>query len=81
MKPIADQVDNVLIMWRNKKKEHEAERGADVDPRMPDAWLMCEKQRNGEHEKWYEFWYHKDSQQFLERFSGMPMQFDLKGEF
>ena len=78
---ISDQVDNVLIMWRNKKKEHESERGLDIDPRMPDAWLMCEKQRNGEHEKWYEFWYHKDSQQFLERFNGMPMQFDLKGEF
>jgi twinkle protein len=78
---ITDQVDNVLILWRNKKKQHDIERGEQVDPSIPDAWLMCEKQRNGEKEPWFEFYYHADSQQFIERLGAMPMAFDTKGDF
>jgi twinkle protein len=78
---ITDQVDNVLILWRNKKKQHSLERGEQVDPMTPDAYLMCEKQRNGEKEPWFEFYFHSDSQQFIDRFNGMPMAFDARGDF
>jgi twinkle protein len=78
---ITDQVDNVLILWRNKKKEHELQRGDFSNQDASDAVLMCEKQRNGEHESWYDMWYHKDSQQFLDRSGGMPMAFDNAGDF
>jgi twinkle protein len=78
---IADQVDNVLLMWRNKKKEHEIQNGGNPDPMKPDAILMCEKQRNGEAEDWYSLWYHKDSQQFLESDSSLTMSFDDRGAF
>lgn len=78
---ITDQVDNVLILWRNKKKQHSIERGESIDPMIPDAYLMCEKQRNGEREPWFEFYFHPDSQQFIDRYNGMPMAFDLKGDF
>lgn len=78
---ITDQVDNVLILWRNKKKEHELQRGDFSNADAPDALLMCEKQRNGENESWYDMWYHKDSQQFLDRSGGMPMAFDHAGDF
>jgi twinkle protein len=78
---ITDQVDNVLILWRNKKKQHSMERGESVDPMIPDAYLMCEKQRNGEREPWFEFYFHLDSQQFIDRLNGMPMAFDTKGDF
>ncbi len=59
---IADQVDNVFIVWRNKAKEEkraEAERiGADFDEsREPDALLVCEKQRNGEWEGRIQLWW------------------------
>jgi twinkle protein len=77
---ISDQVDNVLMVWRNKKKEHDAQNGS-VDPMIPDAYLMCEKQRNGESEDWYSLWYHKDSQQFVENFDSVPMSFDNGGRF
>ena len=77
---ISDQVDNVLMVWRNKKKEHEAQNGT-VDPLIPDAYLMCEKQRNGESEDWYSLWYHKDSQQFVENHDSLPMSFDAGGRF
>jgi twinkle protein len=78
---IADQVDNVLLMWRNKKKEHEIQNGAIPDPNKPDAMLMCEKQRNGEAEDWYSLWYQKDSQQFIESSTAVPMSFDDGGIF
>jgi twinkle protein len=77
---ISDQVDNVLMVWRNKKKEHQAQTGP-VDSMIPDAMLMCEKQRNGEAEDWYSLWYHKDSQQFVEYDNSVPMSFDNGGRF
>jgi twinkle protein len=74
---ISDQVDNVLMVWRNKKKEHDLK----VDPLEPDAMLMCEKQRNGESEEWYNLWYNRDCQQFLESGDSYVMAFDDKGAF
>ena len=78
---IADQVDNVLLMHRNKKKEHDISKGTVVADDVPDAYLMCEKQRNGEHEEWYNLWYHKDSQQFLDSPDGFVMVFEDNGRF
>lgn len=78
---IADQVDNVLLMWRNKKKERMIRGGQEIKGVQPDAMLMCEKQRNGENEEWYQLWYHKDSQQFVEDENAVPMAFDTVGAF
>jgi twinkle protein len=78
---ISDQVDNVLLMWRNKKKEHKAQAGGSVDDKDPDAMLMCEKQRNGEAEDWFSLWYEKESQQFVEMPGAIPMSFDRGGQF
>lgn len=78
---ITDQVDNVFLVYRNKKKEHSIKMGKSINDDDPDTYLMCEKQRNGESEGWVSLWYHKDSQQFVERFGGVPMAFDSKGSF
>jgi hypothetical protein len=43
--------------------------------------LMCHKQRNGEAEEWYNLWYNKESQQFIDAYDSVPMAFDDKGEF
>jgi len=77
---IADQVDNVLLMFRNKAKERKIRNNETVE-NVPDAMLMCEKQRNGEVEDWYNLYYHKDSQQFIEDENGVPMAFDTAGAF
>jgi len=77
---IADQVDNVLLMFRNKAKERKIRNNETVE-NLPDAMLMCEKQRNGEVEDWYNLYYHKDSQQFIEDENGVPMAFDTVGAF
>jgi twinkle protein len=67
------------LIWRNKKKEHDAQLGP-VDKMVPDAMMMCEKQRNGESEDWYSFWFERSSQQFVEYADSVPMKFD-NGEF
>ena len=62
---ITDQVDNLLLVWRNKKKERDTQAGKRVAPGEPDALLICDKQRNGEWEGRLSLWYEKESQQFV----------------
>lgn len=62
---ITDQVDNLLLVWRNKAKERDAAAGKKIAPELPDAMLICDKQRNGEWEGRIALWYDKDSQQFV----------------
>ena len=73
---IADQVDNVFMVWRNKKKERLIEAGQLVEPDEPDAMLLCEKQRNGENEPRLRLWYDRKSQQFTEKSGANPYRFD-----
>lgn len=73
---IADQVDNVWMMWRNKKKERLIEAGQPFELEEPDAMLLCEKQRNGDHEPRLKLWFDRISQQFLEQPGANPYRFD-----
>lgn len=78
---IADQVDNVFLIWRNKKKENLIKNGEVVQDDVPDTLLMCEKQRNGDASEWYRLWFHGSSQQFVDKFGSQPMDFDNRGAF
>lgn len=78
---IADQVDNVFLIHRNKKKENARRTGDKYDDSQPDCFLMCQKQRNGEAEEFYGLWFEGQSQQFLENINGVPIDFDNKGGF
>lgn len=69
---VTDMVDNVFIVWRNKK----AERGDNKDQK-PTAMLRCDKQRNGEWEGMLGFWFHPESMQYMERNDGMPIRYSL----
>ena len=73
---IADQVDNVFMVWRNKKKERMQDAGQVTDMDEPDAMLSCEKQRNGEFEPRLRLWFDRVSQQFLEKAGANPYRFD-----
>lgn len=66
---VTDLVDNVLILWRNKKKEKEVAAGVAVDKHHPDAILLCEKQRNGEWEGRTKLYFSAVSQ----RYSDVPI--------
>ena len=78
---ITDQVDNVFIVWRNRKKENMIKDGKTVGSDVPDMLLMCEKQRNGGAEERYKLWFHRDSLQYLESPESVPMAFDDAGDF
>ena len=62
---IADMVDNIFIMHRNKFKERKIEAKQSVDKFVPDASLICAKQRHGEWEGKINLYFHKASQQFM----------------
>jgi twinkle protein len=63
---ITDQVDNVMIVWRNKAKEDDIKaKGALSNKRTEaDAYLLCRKQRNGDDEPTIQLWFDRDSKQF-----------------
>lgn len=73
---ITDLVDNVFIVWKNKKKLAAIEAGKEVQESEPDSMLSVEKQRNGEWEGRFAFWFHAPSQQFVPSPGAGPMPFD-----
>jgi twinkle protein len=75
---ITDQVDNVLLWWRNKPKEEALRTLRDQSKRdewevEPDAMLISDKQRNGEWEGRLGFWFDSASLQFVEAPGGHPV--------
>ena len=74
---ITDQVDNMLIHWRNKEKETKRALEEPIDESDPDAMLICTKQRNGEWEGRIHLWFDKESQQFVENLGCRPVAFDI----
>lgn len=67
---ISDQVDNVFIVWRNKGKAVERQETGSTDETVADAFLICEKQRNGEWEGRMPLWFEGDSQQYVGEMHG-----------
>lgn len=74
---ITDQPDNIMLVWRNKRKEDDMKSKGNKSNHMtePDARLLCRKQRNGEHEPSIALWYHADSQQYVGNDGDQPMKF------
>jgi twinkle protein len=71
---ITDQVDNVILVQRNKRKE------ASKDGKLadePDAFLTVAKQRHGDWEGTAGLWYHHPSQSYLSFADAMPVGVDL----
>lgn len=78
---ITDLCDNVMTVWRNKKKEaqvHAAQTRGDYIPddvrSQPDALLICDKQRNFDWEGRAQLWYDRPSQSFVDMQGGVPRQ-------
>lgn len=77
---ISDQVDQVLTVWRNKKKERTIDKllrtHQEVDEKTkgePDALLMCDKNRHGEWEGRVALWYHPQSLQYVSDSRCIPL--------
>jgi twinkle protein len=63
---ITDQVDNLLMVWRNKPKEDEIAAGKYAKGEEPDTVIFCKKQRNGTGwEGAVQLWFDKPSLQYV----------------
>jgi twinkle protein len=71
---ITDLADNCFTVWRNKAKEaiiNKANKNEPITDKeqekllMPDALWCCDKQRDGDWEGKFSFWYHAPSFQYL----------------
>lgn len=71
---IVDMVDNAFIVHRNKRKEEKARTEA-VDDNEPDSTLEVVKQRNGEWEGLFKFWFHPGSKQYTPDNMRKPLPF------
>jgi twinkle protein len=75
---ITDQVDNLLMVWRNKPKEDDMKaKGASSNKATePDCYLLCRKQRNYEGnadgEPMVSLWRHRDAGNFVAEPGGRP---------
>jgi twinkle protein len=61
---ISDLADNVILVWRNKKKERDRDAGKVVNEDDPDSVLIVDKARNGEWEGRVRLWYDRASLKF-----------------
>lgn len=76
---ITDQVDNVLVVWRNKAKEEAiAANKASVEvAEGPDCLLIVEKQRHFSWEGRVALWYDRPSMTYLQRADDKPQALDV----
>lgn len=74
---ITDQVDNVVLIQRNKRKEQKAERSKEPDD-SPDLFFKVDKQRHAEYEGTIGLWFDPSSISFAERPGGKPHPLSLQ---
>lgn len=82
---LTDLADAVLLLHRNKRKEHatrENGRFLAMNPdeqveimRQPDAWLTCDKNRHGNSEPRIQLWFDQRSRQYVEMDKGVPTRY------
>jgi twinkle protein len=63
---ISDLVDNVVLVWRNKKKERDRQQGKPVQDSDPDSVVIVDKNRNGDWEGRVRLWYEPHSLRFMD---------------
>jgi twinkle protein len=83
---ITDLADNLFIVWRNKRKEAIAIDKLKVKPDEkrealldPDCYLSIEKQRNGDFEGVFGFWFDNQSMQYVESNGQHPRRYHVDG--
>jgi twinkle protein len=84
---ITDLADNLFIVWRNKRKEAVRDgklkiaKATESDAVMhePDCYLSMEKQRNGDFEGVFGFWFDAPSMQYVEHYGQHPRRYHVDG--
>jgi len=70
---ITDLADNVLIVHRNQQKMEDMLNGDQVNKEDFDGYMICSKQRNGEFEGKFGFWWNDESQQWTDMLNADKM--------
>ena len=77
---LVDGAHNVIVVWRNKKKfeaqQDEEMNGIPMEPKLisePDTTISIQKNRLNGWNATIPLWFHRDSQQFLERPTEYPV--------
>lgn len=63
---LSDLADNVIVWWRNKKKEQEKRDNGKVNYEDPDAIMVVDKQRETGEEPQFKFWFHREFNSFFD---------------
>ncbi|MFS9443728.1 toprim domain-containing protein [Legionella pneumophila] len=80
---ISDLADNCFTIWRNKHREFLKQKQSIGEPLEPkelkklnesDCLWCCDKQRNGEWEGRFGFWFHRESLQYLGKPDQKPVR-------
>lgn len=72
---ITDLADNVLIVSRNNAKEKAIRENKPYEETKPDGFIRVAKQRHGEFEGLFSFWWHESSQQWLPKQTTQAMPY------
>ncbi|MCE0723988.1 bifunctional DNA primase/helicase [Legionella resiliens] len=81
---LSDLADNCFTVWRNKEKESLMQKqnmGMSLSPKElkqledSDCWWCCDKQRNGDWEGKFGFWFESKSLQYLEKPAQTPKRY------
>lgn len=68
---LIDLTDNLILVYRNKIKEKKIKEKKGFDENEPDCFLDISKQRHGEWEGRFGFWWHEATTQWIDNTSGI----------
>ena len=69
---LVDLTDNLILVYRNRKKEKKIKEGKEFEEDEPDCFLDVSKQRHGEWEGRFAFWWDPKTSQWLDQHNGKP---------
>jgi twinkle protein len=72
---ISDLADNILLIYRNGLKEQAIRNMAEYDQTDPDCFIRVAKQRHGEWEGLFQFWFDSKSQQWIPEYGRGAMPY------
>lgn len=72
---LIDLTDNLILVYRNKYKEKQKKEKIEVDEETPDSYLDIAKQRHGEWEGLFGFWWHEQTTQWIDNTNGIAHRY------
>ena len=68
---LIDLTDNLILVYRNRVKEKKLKENKEVEEGFPDCYLDISKQRHGEWEGLFSFWWDDKSTQWIDNSNGI----------